>query len=191
MSDRKPRSSLSKTEVNPHALIKNDHFGSGLIFQFFRQKINNHYNIPAYPDSSLLKPSIYGEEQRSHLRGRLNICDKWKEPVCQDPPTAEKVNRTIVSVKVNIYIVTFLLSSATSDKNTGLNIKAGDFAKQARRSGLFPDIQAVSAGAISKARAKVPWEAFQNVKKQNCSCHTFPMMVLFFLTEVIQAMNLS
>ena len=60
-------------------------------------------------------------------------------------------------------LVTFLLSSATSDKNTGLNIKAGDFAKQARRSGLFPDIQAVSAGAISKARTKVPWEAFQNI----------------------------
>jgi hypothetical protein len=60
-------------------------------------------------------------------------------------------------------LVTFILSSATSDKNTGLNIKAGDFAKQARRSGLFPDLQAASAGAISKARAKVPWEAFQNI----------------------------
>ncbi len=60
-------------------------------------------------------------------------------------------------------LVTFILSSATSAKNTGLNIKAGDFAKQARRSGLFPDIQTVSAGAISKARAKVPWEAFQNI----------------------------
>jgi hypothetical protein len=60
-------------------------------------------------------------------------------------------------------LITFILSSATSDKNNGLNIKAADFARQARRSGLFPDIQAASAGAISKARAKVPWEAFQNI----------------------------
>jgi len=60
-------------------------------------------------------------------------------------------------------LVTLILSSATSGKNTGLTIKAGDFTKQARRSGLFPDMKAVSAGAISKARAKVPWEAFQNI----------------------------
>lgn len=60
-------------------------------------------------------------------------------------------------------LVTFVLSSATSDKKSGNNIKAGDFAKQARRSGLFPDAKAVSGGAICKARAKVPWQVFQNI----------------------------
>jgi hypothetical protein len=60
-------------------------------------------------------------------------------------------------------LVTFILSAATTDKNNGLNIKIEQFAKQARRSGLLPDIKPVKAPALSKARAKVPWEVFQNI----------------------------
>jgi hypothetical protein len=60
-------------------------------------------------------------------------------------------------------LVSFLLSASASDKNNGLNIKIGEFAKQARRSGLLPDADAYSAGALSKARAKVPWQAFESI----------------------------
>ena len=60
-------------------------------------------------------------------------------------------------------LVSFILSSTASDKNCGLNIKIGEFTKLARRSGLLPNAEAFDPGAVSKARAKVPWEAFQDI----------------------------
>ncbi len=62
-------------------------------------------------------------------------------------------------------LVSFVFSASASDKNNGLNIKIGEFAKQARRSGLLPYANACGAGALSKARAKVPWQAFESIFK--------------------------
>ena len=60
-------------------------------------------------------------------------------------------------------IVTFILSAACSDKNSGLSIKIGEFIKHARRSGLLPDASYFCASAFSRARAKVPWQAFEDI----------------------------
>ncbi len=56
-----------------------------------------------------------------------------------------------------------VLSSAVSQKNCGLAIKAGDFITDARRSGLWPEAQPCTASAFSRARAKVPWEFFDHM----------------------------
>lgn len=60
-------------------------------------------------------------------------------------------------------IVVFILSAASSDKNNGISIKIGDFIKHARRSGLFPQAKFFSSSAVTQARAKVPWQAFESI----------------------------
>lgn len=48
--------------------------------------------------------------------------------------------------------------------------------KIARRSGLWPEAQAPSRGALSRARAKVPWEAFREIleKAVALACEIWP-----------------
>jgi hypothetical protein len=45
--------------------------------------------------------------------------------------------------------------------DNGVDIHVGTMFRNARRSGLWPDAEAVHRSALSKARQKVPWEVFQ------------------------------
>ncbi len=60
-------------------------------------------------------------------------------------------------------LVTFTLSLAASGTNQGVDIKSGQFFKNAQRSGLWPDATAVDRSSVSKARAKVPWQIFSDI----------------------------
>jgi hypothetical protein len=59
-----------------------------------------------------------------------------------------------------------LLSLTASGKSQGVDGKAGALFRQARRSGLWPDAQAVHRSAVTKARAHVPWTAFEQVHQE-------------------------
>lgn len=56
-----------------------------------------------------------------------------------------------------------MLSLVTSGKDKGVDTKIGDLFTHARRSGLWPDAECVHRSAVSKARAKLGWEAFQSL----------------------------
>jgi hypothetical protein len=58
-----------------------------------------------------------------------------------------------------------LLSLTASGKHQGVDGKVGALFQQARRSGLWPDAQAVHRSAVTKARAHVPWTAFEQVHR--------------------------
>jgi hypothetical protein len=59
-----------------------------------------------------------------------------------------------------------LLSLTASGKSQGVDGKVGALFRQARRSGLWPDAQAVHRSAVTKARAHVPWTAFEQVHQE-------------------------
>src|SRR5512143_3766323 len=54
-----------------------------------------------------------------------------------------------------------LLSLTVSGKSQGVDSKSGAFFRQARRSGLWPVAAAVHRSAITNARAKLSWTAFE------------------------------
>lgn len=56
-----------------------------------------------------------------------------------------------------------ILSLTASGKSKGVDIKSGDFFRSARRSGLWPDAEAVHRSGISLARNKVPWTVFRDI----------------------------
>ena len=57
----------------------------------------------------------------------------------------------------------FLLSLTASGKSQGVDTKSGAFFRQARRSGLWPEAEAVHRSAVTKARAKLSWTAFEQL----------------------------
>lgn len=57
----------------------------------------------------------------------------------------------------------FLLSLTASGKSQGVDGKAGAFFRQARRSGLWPEAEAVHRSTVTKARAKLSWTAFEQL----------------------------
>ena len=57
----------------------------------------------------------------------------------------------------------FLLSLTASGKRDGVDGKSGAFFRQARRSGLWPEAQAVHRSTVTKARAKLSWTAFEQM----------------------------
>ncbi len=59
--------------------------------------------------------------------------------------------------------VALTLSLAASGSNQGVDVKNGKFFRDARRSGLWPDAQAVHRSAVSKARSKIPWQLFEQL----------------------------
>ena len=60
-------------------------------------------------------------------------------------------------------LISFIMSTVASGAKGGLAVKAAEFVKQARRSGLWPDAQHFSASAVSKARKKLPWKVFEQL----------------------------
>ena len=68
----------------------------------------------------------------------------------------------------------FLLSLTVSGKSQGVDSKSGAFFRQARRSGLWPAAEAVHRSAVTKARAKLPWTAFEPLH-QDAVCLTYAL----------------
>lgn len=60
-------------------------------------------------------------------------------------------------------LIVFLLFLAASGKQKGVDGKSGEFFRNARRSGLWPEAQAVSRSAVSKARKKLPAHVLENL----------------------------
>ncbi len=60
-------------------------------------------------------------------------------------------------------LVVFILSLTSSGKSTGVDSKSGLFFKNARRSGIWPNAEAVGRSAVSKARKKIPWQVFEDL----------------------------
>jgi hypothetical protein len=52
-------------------------------------------------------------------------------------------------------LIVFILSITVSGKSKGVDSKSGEFFRNARRSGLWPNAQAVHRGSISKRRDKI------------------------------------
>jgi hypothetical protein len=59
-------------------------------------------------------------------------------------------------------VITGILSFVANGTHTGVDIHAGKFFRDARRSGLWPDADAIHRSALTKARQKVPWDVFQD-----------------------------
>ncbi|WP_404361397.1 IS4 family transposase [Methylotuvimicrobium sp. KM1] len=60
-------------------------------------------------------------------------------------------------------LITLVLSLVTSDKSAGVDIHSGEFFKQARRSGCWPEAEAVHRSAVTKARSRLPWSVFTDL----------------------------
>ena len=60
-------------------------------------------------------------------------------------------------------LIVLLLSLTASGKSQGVDGKVGAFFRQARRSGLWPDAEAVHRSTVTKARAKLSWTAFEHL----------------------------
>lgn len=52
---------------------------------------------------------------------------------------------------------------AANGKGKGAGIKSGEFFKTARRSGLWPEGDAVHHGALTRARKNVPWTVLRDI----------------------------
>jgi len=62
-------------------------------------------------------------------------------------------------------LITFILSLCASGKSSGVDIKSGQFFKNARRSGLWPEAEAVHRSSLSRSRKKLPWNVFRDILK--------------------------
>ena len=59
--------------------------------------------------------------------------------------------------------VVVTLSVVASGKSKGVDIKSGEFFRNAKRSGLWVDAQAIHRSTVSKAREKVNWRCFESI----------------------------
>lgn len=50
-----------------------------------------------------------------------------------------------------------------SGKAKGVEVKSGDFFRAAKRSGLWPEAEAVHHSALTRARSKVPWHVLRDI----------------------------
>ena len=60
-------------------------------------------------------------------------------------------------------IIIFILFITASGKSKGVDGKSGEFFRNARRSGLWPDAKAVHRCSVSKRRNKVDWKIFEDI----------------------------
>ncbi|MBF0607363.1 MAG: transposase [Magnetococcales bacterium] len=60
-------------------------------------------------------------------------------------------------------LVTFILASVCRGKNGSLQSNVNEFFKDARRSGLWPEVEDVDKSSITKARKKVKWDIFKQI----------------------------
>ncbi|MFH1147820.1 MAG: IS4 family transposase [Pseudomonadota bacterium] len=60
-------------------------------------------------------------------------------------------------------LLTFILSITASGKGKGVDVKSGDFFRNARRSGLWPAMEPAHRSTLSKARSKIDWQIFRDI----------------------------
>jgi len=60
-------------------------------------------------------------------------------------------------------VCVFLLSSVTSNKNSGISIRLNEFIGFSRSCGLWTTVESCTSVAFCKARQKVKWEAFEKI----------------------------
>ena len=60
-------------------------------------------------------------------------------------------------------LITFILSIVVSGRTKGVDVKSGEFFRNAGRSGLWPDAKAIHRSTLTKARRKVPWPIFRDI----------------------------
>lgn len=64
-------------------------------------------------------------------------------------------------------LIVVLISLVASGRDKGVATKLGEFFTLARRSGLWPEGQSPHRSALTKARAKIPWQAFDTLLSQS------------------------
>lgn len=64
-------------------------------------------------------------------------------------------------------LIVVLISLVASGRDKGVATKLGEFFTLARRSGLWPEGQSPHRSALPKARAKIPWQAFETLLTQS------------------------
>lgn len=64
-------------------------------------------------------------------------------------------------------LIVVLISLVASGRDKGVATKLGEFFTLARRSGLWPEGQSPHRSALTKARAKIPWQAFETLFNQS------------------------
>lgn len=89
----------------------------------------------------------------------LNILPKKIDPSDKQSPKDFTRERKLPFSK----LVTFILSITTSGKSQGVESKSGAFFKNARRSKLWPDAEAIHRSTLTKARKKVHWRIFEDI----------------------------
>lgn len=60
-------------------------------------------------------------------------------------------------------LLVFILSLVTSGKSRGVDVKSGEFFRNAKRNGLWPGAEPIHRSALTKARRKVGWKVFQEM----------------------------
>lgn len=60
-------------------------------------------------------------------------------------------------------VITATLSIVASPDHTGVDIHSGTLFRDARRSGLWPDAEAIHRSTVTKARNNVPWQVFRGI----------------------------
>jgi len=60
-------------------------------------------------------------------------------------------------------LITFILSIVASGTNKGVDVKSGEFFRNAYLSGLWPEAEAIHRTTLTKARRKVDWTIFRDI----------------------------
>jgi hypothetical protein len=60
-------------------------------------------------------------------------------------------------------LIAFILHLSSCNRKDGIDIRSAEFFKNARRSDLWPDAEAVHRSSVTKARKKVSWQLFQDI----------------------------
>ena len=83
-------------------------------------------------------------------------------------------------------LIVVLLSLVASGRDKGVETKLGEFFTLARRSDLWPEGQSPHRSALTKARAKIPWQAFETLLN-----HTVALAYEVFPPQRISVAGLS
>lgn len=124
-----------------------------IFYKYFFNKFNKRRSLwhnPCFHNSCQLA------DYTEHF---LNIIPQDIPSAYKQSPVDFTRNRDLPFPK----LLTFTLSLAASGTNQGVDTKSNQFFKNARRSGLWIDANAVHRSSVSKARSKVPWQIFPDI----------------------------
>ena len=113
------------------------------------------------------------------------LSTEWREHIC--PPPIDYLNKfmSLIPQKIDDKFksspedftrnskltfpktVVFTLYAVASGKSKGIDTKSGEFFKNARRSHLWVETDAVHRSAITKAREKINWRCFESIFYQS------------------------